>query len=358
MKKNLVAIASVVALSGNVIAQDKSASNVTFYGIADIGLLSVSDKAGANSLTLNSGLLQSSRIGVRGNVDIGNSLNGLVVLESGVNVDTGASASATTLYNRQAYVGLSSATKGTLTAGRQYTPIYDQLILTSSAPVFGFQAGAVDGIAAPGASAVARYDNTLSGTRIDNSIKYTSPNLDGFRVVALLGLGEVAGSPNSGQTLSAAVGYQNPNWSLGFGYLTDKCKAVTGCGATEADNSVVTFGGTYKFSAVKLLALYSTQKNAKSVRDNNADVVSLTMQVPSGAWTFSANYQIQDDQSKLGQDVRQMNWGALYTLDQRATVYLMYSNQSVRNNGKASMALATSSNDKQDVFGAGIRFTF
>ncbi|MFZ2391849.1 MAG: porin, partial [Rhodoferax sp.] len=65
-----------------------------------------------------------------------------------------------------------------------------------------------------------------------------------------------------------------------------------------------------------------------------------------------------NDKSKLNQDVKQFNLGALYSLSKRTTAYALYSAQKVDNGGKASMALYSSSNDKQNIIGLGIRHTF
>ncbi|MFZ2386591.1 MAG: porin, partial [Polaromonas sp.] len=334
MKKHLFAVAAAAALATPAMAQSTSASSVTLYGIADVALISVSNKDGSRLNAIDSGVLQSSRFGFRGNEDLGGGLSALFVLESGFALDTGASTSAASFFNRQSFVGLSSQSAGTLTLGRQYGPIYDQLILQSGAPAFGFQAGALDGIALPtSASSVARFDNTLSGTRFDNSVKYTSPTMSGFKVNALVGLGEVAGSTSSGQTLSAGVGYNNGPVSLGLGYLTTKCKAATGCAATEDDNKLTALGGSYDLGVVKLSALYTSQKNAKNVRGNDADVLGLIAQMPLGAWTLAAGYQTLNDKSKLNQDVKQFNLGALYSLSKRTTAYALYSAQKVDNGG-------------------------
>ena len=356
MNKPLFAIAAATALSMPAMAQT---SSVTLYGIADAALVSTSNSAGSRRTALDSGVLQSSRFGFRGTEDLGGGLSALFVLESGFSLDTGASTSAASFFNRQSFVGLSSKNMGTVTLGRQYGPIYDQLILQSGAPTFGFQAGALDGIAVPtSGSSAGRFDNTLSGTRFDNSVKYTSPILSGFKVNAMVALGEVAGSTSSGQTLSAGVGYNNGPVSVGLGYLTTKCAAVAGCTATADDNKLIALGGSYDFGVAKLSALYTSQKNARTVRGNDADVLGLMAQVPLGAWTLAAGYQTLNDKTRLDQNIRQVNLGAMYSLSKRTTAYALYSAQKVDNGGKASMALLTSSNDKQNIVGVGIRHTF
>lgn len=353
MKKHIFALAAATVLSLPVMAQ----SSVTLYGIADAALLSVSNKSGSRMTGIDSGVLQSSRFGFRGTEDLGGGLGALFVLESGVSLDTGAGSAV--LFNRQAYVGLSSKSLGTVSLGRQYGPIYDQLIGLSGAPAFGVQAGAIDGIAAPGStSSVARFENTIGSTRFDNSVKYTSPTVSGFRASAMVGFGEVAGSSSSGQTLSAGVGYLQGPVSLGLGYLTSKCQAATGCSPLQDDNKVVALGGGYDFGVAKLSAIFTSQENGKNVRGNDADVMSLIAQVPLGAWMLAAGYQTLNDKTRLDQDIKQVNLGALYSLSKRMTAYAFYSAQKVDNGGKASMALYTSSDGRQSIFGIGVRHTF
>jgi len=80
--------------------------------------------------------------------------------------------------------------------------------------------------------------------------------------------------------------------------------------------------------------------------------------VPLGAWTLAAGYHTLNDKTKLDQNIKQFNLGARYSLSKRTTAYALYSAQKVDNGGKASMALFTSSNDRQNIFGVGIRHTF
>jgi predicted porin len=88
MKKHLFAVAVATALATPAMAQ---ISSVTLYGIADIAIVSVSNKDGSRWNAIDSGILQSSRFGFRGNEDLGGGLSTFFVLESGFNLDTGAS---------------------------------------------------------------------------------------------------------------------------------------------------------------------------------------------------------------------------------------------------------------------------
>ena len=356
MKKHLFALAATAALTLPAMAQSPSGSSVTLYGIADVSLVRTNNVNGGGRTAIDSGYLQSSRFGFRGSEDLGGGLRAIFTLESGYNIDTGANSS-TVFFNRQSFMGLSSSSLGTLTLGRQYTPIYDHLILLSGAPAFGVSGGAVDGIPSAGSSA-SRFDNTLGGTRIDNSLKYTSPTLSGFKFNAMAGLGEVAGSNSAGQMLSVGAGYNQGPISSGLGYQVRKCAAASGCTATQNDDKLFAIGAGYNFGPAKLAAVYTSEKNAKNVKGNDANVAHVMVQVPMGPWFLSAGYQQLNDKTSLNQDVKQYNFSALYSLSKRTTVYGAFSQQKVDNGGKAGMALTTSSNSKQNIYAVGLRHTF
>ncbi|MES2976850.1 MAG: porin [Pseudomonadota bacterium] len=107
-------------------------TSATLYGIVDAGLrfssgLDASYGASAtSSQAINSGIDNTSRIGIRGTEDLGGGMKALFNLESGINIDAGSTVSATKLFDRAAVVGL-QAGWGTLTFGRQTTVLADAL---------------------------------------------------------------------------------------------------------------------------------------------------------------------------------------------------------------------------------------
>jgi predicted porin len=349
MKKHLLALAAFAAVSAPALAQ-----TVTLYGIADVGMATVSNRDGKRWTGQDSGRLQSSRFGLRGSEDLGDGLRANFTFESGLNMTTGASASATVMFNRQAFLGLSSTTWGAVTMGRQYTPIYDHLILQSGAPTFGVAGGAVDGIA-PGANAAARFDNTIGGTRIDSAFKYTSPVFSGFKANAMLALDEGGAR---GQFQSVGLGYASGPLTLGVAYHKSDCLKSAPCSGTKADDELVGLGGGYDFGVARMGVIYTSQKNAKNVRGNNADVFSVLATVPLGLWSLSAGYQTLNDKTALNQDIRQFNLSALYLLSKRTALYSAYTTQKVDNGGKAGMALMNSSTSKQNQLSVGVRHAF
>jgi predicted porin len=356
MKKHLVALCATAA-AGLPAAAQQSTSSVTLYGITDIAVAHVSNLGGAGVNLVDSGRLQSSRFGFRGREDLGDGLAALFTLENGFALDTGAQTSASTFWNRQAYVGLSSPSAGTITLGFQYTPIYDQLILLSPNVTFGGHAGAVDGVATP-TSAPGRYNNTLGGTRTANSVKYTSPRFAGFRAIGMIGLGEVAGSSSAGRQASVALGYDQGPLSAGIGYLTTNCSGSSGCAAGQARDEVLVAGAGYDFKVARVSAILSQQKNARNVVGNEATSYSVLGTVPIGDWALSAGYSAMNDKSARDWDLHQVNAGVQYYLSKRTTLYGFWSRQKVDNGGKAHMLLLESGDSRQAQYGIGLRHIF
>ncbi|TGS61209.1 porin, partial [Mesorhizobium sp. M1C.F.Ca.ET.176.01.1.1] len=111
-------------------------------------------------------------------------------------------------FGRQAFVGLTGATWGTLTAGRQYDPITDMVQGVTADNFFG------SAFATPG-----DVDNNDNSARVSNAVKYVSPNYAGLQFEALYAFSGVAGQAGQGYTYSGAVSYSNGPFSLAGGYL-------------------------------------------------------------------------------------------------------------------------------------------
>ncbi|MEI7432128.1 MAG: porin, partial [Betaproteobacteria bacterium] len=85
MQKKIIALAVAGLVSGVAFAQ----SNVTVYGIADVGV-EVANAGNGTQFRVQSGQSAGSRIGFKGEEALGNGLKAEFVLEAGVNLDTGA----------------------------------------------------------------------------------------------------------------------------------------------------------------------------------------------------------------------------------------------------------------------------
>jgi predicted porin len=187
MKIKITVAAALAALAAPSFAQ----SNVTLYGVADM-FYQYAD--GANSLSrAQSGGLAGSRFGLRGSEDLGGGLRANFTLEGGVNLDDGTSGQGGAMFGRQAHVGLSGSF-GSVSLGRQYTALYaatnDHSLFTSApagpstALIGGFGGGyeLVRGASATGVPPQAGATGNGGPVRVNNSIKYESPSLAGFKL--------------------------------------------------------------------------------------------------------------------------------------------------------------------------------
>ncbi|MGF6963204.1 putative porin [Paraburkholderia sp. WC7.3g] len=238
MKKTLLASAlGLVALGAH------AQSSVTLYGIVDTGLgwqnssasLTTAAKPqtvpGASQVKMINGIWAGSRFGLKGSEDLGGGTKTIFQLEEGFNSATGAQSVSGLAFNRQAWVGLTNAQFGTLTAGRGYTSYYT--LLSPYSPTtwltgaYGAHPGDIDSL-----------DTTF---RVNNQLVYTSPSFAGLTVSGSYALGGNPGSFAAGQTWSVAAQYLNGPIGVAAGIQRIDNAATV---ATPAWNSTASNNGT------------------------------------------------------------------------------------------------------------------
>lgn len=228
-----------------VLAQSTPApANVTLYGLMDVGIeyRSNNNAAGNNQWRVNSGGLNTSRLGLRGQEDLGNGLSARFNLEGEVGADTGA-ADTSAFWGRQAWVGLDSKSMGAVSLGRMSTVAYDFTIghdFMGFAPQYSWVT----------ASASVPKDGFTS--RISNAVRYVG-KFGSLKVGANLGLGEVAGSLNANTTRGLSVAYDEGAVSAQIS-LDDGRTAATETNTTSTSNRSVIASGTYSLGGAKLYA--------------------------------------------------------------------------------------------------------
>lgn len=219
MKKSLLALAVLGAFAGVAHAQ----SSVTIYGIVDTGVVYQSKAAVAgggtgSKFSLNSGVIQGSRLGFKGTEDLGGGLSALFNLEIGFSNDTGGlqgsdAATGSNLFRRKSVVGLAGGF-GTVLLGRQ-TDFADTISSYTSVQDFGGWTGNVG-----------HNLDRLEGTRTNNSVSYTTNNIAGFTGNLLYGFGETAGQTSAGQSFGAGLKYDNGPLGLGANYYQSKANGT------------------------------------------------------------------------------------------------------------------------------------
>jgi len=349
MKKSLIALAALAAV-GAASAQ----SSVTLYGLIDIGYGShkTVSRDGAVSIK-SSGVMDGgnsgNRIGFRGTEDLGGGLKANFVIEQGISPTNGslfgvrsaatghqidgfsAAGNATALSgaagaysiatNRQSYVGLSSATLGTVNIGYQYTILYELGTLS------GYAVGS-EGV--PGADKAHLHGTSgLGGTR-NNAISYISPAFGGgFTVRAQYGAGtgresiESTFAGTNGLTtdkvrrMAIMLQYANGPMSLAAAYtnlrstqqntlLANGNQAVAGAATTvygvagaagtatlsgvARTGNLLQLGGSYDFGVAKLAGTYNRGKNGGAAT-SPAGAGFNAANTPNGTPGINSNYR-------------------------------------------------------------------
>ncbi|MFL9964888.1 porin [Paraburkholderia sediminicola] len=210
MKKRMwMAALSAAGAASVVPGLAHAQSSVTLYGIIDTGINYVSNAGGQHQYAMSSGYNSGSRFGFRGTEDLGDGLKTVFDLENGFDNTTGKASQGGLLFGRQAYVGLSSRTAGTVTLGRQYDLVVDEVGRFAFAALGGGSSSAHSG----------DIDNLHNTYRINNAVKYVTPTIGGFRFGALYGLGGVSGDASRNQVISAGMHYVYGAFAAGAGYV-------------------------------------------------------------------------------------------------------------------------------------------
>ena len=355
MQKKLIALAVAGLVSGGAFAQ----SNVTIYGIVDIGF--ESGNAGQGSkFRIQSGQSAGSRLGFKGEEALGGGNTAMFQLETGFVLDNGnlsnnsshlggtsggggfgvntGSAGGVTqgtgagLFQRTAIAGVKGSW-GQVTAGRQYAP---EFLVTAAVDPFKAGLAGNNGIVLAGMPAFAQ--------RLDNSVMYTSPNMSGFT----LGIGYSSGFENnvSGAAGAAAADttdkagkawallgtYANGPAYVGLAYHNVNgatFNSTAGVGQTDLAKAKSWLGGaSWDFKVVKLSGTYASGNTDQpgngpgasgKIVDARAYTIGLT--APMGPWTFNAVIGKKNDKTVADKDFSMWSLGGEYALSKRTAFY-------------------------------------
>jgi predicted porin len=333
MKKSLVAVAGALVCLGAQ-AQD----SVTIYGLADIGLTSVSGYAQGRVTSLSSGIMEGSRWGLRGNEDLGGGYRALFTLESRAEIDTGSignrpssgnqipdrfttglpAAVATVLtssaigpslgvnhvpatqrlFDRQAFVGLVTPIGGFL-AGRQYTPAFEAF-------------ATFDTMNSQSSLSAAQIVSIPAGLdiRTDNALQYRIV-AGGISAAAMYALGEDKTATASGSSLLGInTIYKAGAYSVGFGYNAKKNSAG------DASLKTTVLGASGNMGAFTLSGMY-----ARIQEPNSGSAPALSAGLALGGVPAPVIANILD---RLKQDADVMHIGLRYDLGASGTVTVAY----------------------------------
>lgn len=313
MKKSLVvSVVLAIGLCGIASAQ----SSVTLYGVADAGIVYDNGNLSGSTTKLQSGLESGSRLGVKGTEDLGNGLRALFVLEQGMSIDTGASTNGGRVFGRQAFLGLGGHF-GTVTVGRQYTPIYNAY-------------GVID----PFGNNTAGDINTLFGQdsdflsrdfRMDNALIYNAPaNIGGFNASLAYGFGEQPGDRAMQRQIGLSVGYASGPLNVIYAYHQANNENLEF--DADGERFIIDFGTfkshfvgvTYDFKVVKVHAAFDQTKQTATYKTQNY-LIGAT--VPLGKHSIFGDFIYRDNRIDDDANTAQFAIGYNHTLSRRTNLY-------------------------------------
>ena len=249
----------------------KGDSNITFYGILDAGVGTVAHslnfdpnfpaavdprataKADTSATGMFNGGISGSRLGLRGNADLGSGWKAVFNLEAMINVPTGTLSNAAVamatnksvganlaadsavsgqLFARQSWFGLGNDQCGTLSFGR-HTAFgldviggYDALQAAQLFTPIGF-AGSYGG------------GGATDNSRVDNSLRYKL-KVGGFNVGVMTKFGGVSGASSSQSATLFNLGYEVGSFGVQYVHQSFKDALSVGQPSDAVTNNVIT----------------------------------------------------------------------------------------------------------------------
>ncbi len=349
MKKSLLALAVLGAFAGAAAAQ----TNVTLYGIMDVGV-GMADPGGTadSTMVVDSGIQSTNRLGIRGSEDLGGGLKAIFNIETGIKPDRG-DVSGATFWHRRAIAGLAGGW-GEVRLGRDYT--------------VGFTAAGVGDVMGYGLFGNwLAYTSGAGGvtTRAYNGIWYQSPSLGGVSVSAFYSTG-TAGAPAAGQNEIA----DNPNDAYGLAatYTGGPLRAAAyyqelndAAGNAAKEMGI---GGQYSFGAFRLALNYGQQEAPVTGVDTTGIGIGAAMKLGTGE-VLAQGIQIERD-AAAGTDPKATVWGIAYVhpMSKRTNLYATFG--TARNNSTGSFSILgadvsyapTAVGDDPKAFAVGLRHMF
>ncbi len=288
----LVAAAALTALAA---ASAAHAQSVNLYGRLDVSMERLSISGAGASRKLSRVSDDSSRFGLSGSEDLGGGLRASFNLENGFAADTGTVTQGGAFWGRTAWVGLGGAF-GELRLGRNYIPMDDD-------------AWAFDPFAGGGFGA--HWMAQPYQARINNSVKYLTPDLGGFQGGALISAGE-----GGSRHLGLGGLYRQAQFGLKFAHNSVKNAVPAG------DRRELMLAGDVRIGGPRLTAMYFQRKD-DGVADKFSSLL-LGTNVPLGGGDVRASYTRMEQGQERS---RRFALGYWHDLSKRTALYTAYVRQ-------------------------------
>ncbi len=369
MKKTLIALATLAAVSGTSFAQ----STVTISGVLDVGVKNVSNVApGASKMSVGSG--NNNRINFSVTEDLGGGMKAIANAAMRFDPATGLTEGSGTrpLFQGETRIGLSGGF-GTVMLGRGLTAL--QAANGGNSDPFGVTTVAGSAYAAGFAT-----DYAAGGEgRIDGALFYTSPSFNGLTVSASFSPRTVATAAATAPAVPAT--YSGKSTSLNALYANGPLVVGLGTETNRASDKITQVYANYDLGVAKLFASHATVKGGTAAERNNITFGAAASAVPTGGttsqvaadgkiknWTIGAvvpmgalsirgGYSQWNGSGAVGQqNDNKLGLGVKYDLSKRTYVYSDVASQTRKNNSVTTNP--ATSNTKVTSFDLGVAHSF
>src|SRR5437762_284826 len=266
----------------------------------------------------------ASRVGIRGNKDLGGGLTGLFQMESRVRLDEGFGQ----LTSRDSYAGLAGGF-GTVRLGRTIGPVYyatyDYISMHNHDT---------------GTSSDALLAPTVVGNQgfMNNTVWYTSPKIGRAFTVdvaySLLGVQRVV-SDSQPHYLGVVGSYDQGPLHAAASYANTQKTVALGTGAN--DDKAYTIGGLYDFKTFVVGALIESAKSkVLTGGDASRNYVRVSGMMPVGKHEFHVNFGTVNHgigSSASNDGAKQWTLGYNYNITKETKIYGFYTKVDNDSNG-------------------------
>jgi predicted porin len=310
------------------------AQTVELFGILDVAYLSTTATGSPKVTSLSTDSNTSSRLGFRGNEDLGGGMRASFWLEAAHSPDNGTGSGSNSnnqssgqtsspagtqglTFGRRSTVSLSGTTWGEVRVGRDYVPSFNNLTVA----MHPFGTNGVGGAGQLFYPLAANGTTARTGVRASNSVGYILPsNLNGFSGHVMYAMGENASNvynADDGQHMGARLGYRNGPWNMAI--ASGKTKYTTAANAVN-DYVQSNFAINYQMGDAKLMFL--TNENKLGATKTKTDMVGTQYKVRTGQVRFAYTTL---KATGVANDATQVAVGYVHDLSKRTVVYTNYS---------------------------------
>ena len=354
MKRKLLALAVASACATPALAQVPA--EIQVYGRVNVSVEHITIKnstVAAENDSTNELVDNSSRIGFRGNKDLGDGLKVIWQVESNVSLDD----SGSTFSSRDSFAGLQGGF-GTIRAGRSIGPVYYATYDYIS--MHNHDTGtSSDALLAPTVFGNAGFMNNL--------LWYTSPKLGNFTIDAAYSFGptgtgeaRAAGLSDQPSYFGLVGSYDVGGLHLAASYANTKNTAALTPG-TGNNDTAMTFGGAYNFKSFVLGALVEkAESDFAGGGDGDRMYWRVSGMVPVGKNEFHLNYGSAGDIKNNGVDddgAKQYTIAWNYNITSATKVYVFYTAVDNDTNGGYGFRTTTGGGDQTSI-ALGLRHNF